>query len=72
MICGKEKRTGSYVGHPHSSHHHRDLNNLNMSVYIEERRLRGAEERDHSNMSFLPFGISVIERCTSHFRLHIE
>lgn len=62
MICGKEKRTGSYVGHPHSSHHHRDLNNLNMSVYIEERRLRGAEERDHSNMSFLPFGISATDR----------
>ena len=62
MICGKQKRNGTYVGHVNSSHHHRDANNLNMSVYIEERRLRGAEESAQQNMSFLPFGISVIIR----------
>ncbi len=60
MICGKEKRNGSYVGHVNSSH--RDVNNLNLSVYIEERRLRGAEENVQQNMSFLSFGISVIIR----------
>ncbi|XP_046644788.1 proto-oncogene tyrosine-protein kinase receptor Ret-like [Daphnia pulicaria] len=60
MICGKQKRNGSYVGHVNSTH--RDVNNLNMSVYIEERRLRGAEENVQQNMSFLSFGISATDR----------
>lgn len=57
IVCGNKKRN-SYVGHVNSSS--RDANNLNMSVYIEERRVgRGGEERDQSHSALLPFGISV-------------
>ena len=64
MICTQKKRSGPYVGHASSSsRYHRDVNNLNMSVYIEEMRIMGTEERDHQQSSLLHFGFSV---CSQH------
>lgn len=58
IVCGKRKRSGSYVGPGGSSTHLRDMNSINMSVYIDERR-RGADDRDQQHSSLLSFSLSV-------------